>query len=174
MSASNWAKDCGVCHVGGGQMEYDRDMKNYGDPSSADAGSAYTYRPNLIAGDGSIIPRGNRIHFDQLTNELYGDNKAEVDCMMCHMDGLRTGAAWYISQGCSPSNPIGPADDPTCTGTQFAGVDTNTGKFYDSFNRNIAVSIGFFKQSASAGIGALIDLSTVLFQACHHQIPGTR
>jgi hypothetical protein len=34
MSTSNFGKDCGVCHVGGGQMEYDRDMKAYGDPSS--------------------------------------------------------------------------------------------------------------------------------------------
>jgi hypothetical protein len=156
MSTSNFGKSCGVCHVGGGQMEYDSDMKAFGDPSSTDASSLLTYRINRIE-DGSIVP-GSIVSTSTNSNrELYGDNKAEVDCLMCHMNGLKTGAAWYKSLGCGPAKPVGPANDPTCSGPEFAAVD-NSGGFYDSFNRNIAVSLGYFKQAASAGIGALINL----------------
>ncbi len=155
-------------------MEYDYDMKAYGDPSSTDIASRYTYRPNRVAGDGSIVPGGIVSTDTNSTRELFGDNKVEVDCMMCHMDGLRTGAAWYKSLGCSSTNPVGPADDPTCSGPQFAGVDTDAGTFYDSYNRNISVSLGYLKQAATAGLGALIDLASGTLSNVPSTIPAEK
>ncbi len=156
MSPSNFAKSCGVCHVGGGQLEYDRDMLPYGQAGDMNEGDRYTWRPTRIEG-GVVVPGAIADVSSNPTAELYQDSKAEVDCMMCHMDQLRVGAAWYKSIGCGPSNPVGPADSPDCSDSRFTYT---SGQIYDSYNRNAAVSVGFFKQAASAGIGALIDLST--------------
>jgi hypothetical protein len=157
MTSPGYARQCGVCHVGGGQLEYDYDMKPYGDPTSNDTGGKYTYRVARVNPDGSGIPGGIILTSTNANNELYGDNKAEVDCMMCHMNELRTGAAWYKSIGCDGTpGKVGPADSPACTDSRFTFA---SGTIYDSFNRNIATSLGYFKQAASAGIGALINLS---------------
>ena len=153
-----WAKQCGVCHVGGGSMEYDRDMLPYGQPGTANEGDRYTYLgPRLVGGvptAGGIV----ELTSSNSANQLFGDNKVEVDCMMCHANTLRTGAAWYKSIGCNGTSVPGPTDDPACTGPKFANLVS--GEFYDSYNRNAAVSYGFMKEAASAGIGATINLGT--------------
>ena len=88
--------------------------------------------------------------------------------------------------GCDGINMPGPADNINCNGYYDVpfnpGVDGpnpdsrftyTAGTIYDSYNRNIAVSIGFFKQSASAGIGALINLSDGTLSGVPSEIPGS-
>ena len=97
---------CGVCHVGGGQMEYDRDMHAY-DPNKGDGENSYFSfdRNRIVAGF------------------LDSTNKMEVDCLMCHLNSSATGAnesgagrAWYQSYGCGTTGgPIGPVYDPNCS-----------------------------------------------------------
>ena len=165
MSPSNWAKSCGVCHVGGGSMEYDRDMNDYSATSAA--GDRYTW---LIPTPASPTGRIVDIAADPTiqSTQLFGNNKAEVDCLMCHMNEIRPAAAYYKNTMNCTASGVGPSDNPNC-GTQkntpFGPMPDmrftfNTGDFYDSFNRNIALSYGFFKAGASAGIGAKVDLST--------------
>lgn len=87
----DWAMVCGVCHVGGGQMEYDRDMKPY-DPASTSADNQYfSFVQN------KIVP-----------GFLSSTNKLEVDCLLCHLNSSSTGAnqsgtgrAWYQTYKCS-------------------------------------------------------------------------
>ncbi len=170
MSPSNFAKSCGVCHVGGGQLEYDRDMQAYGRSGDSNEGDRYTWRPTRI--EGGIVVSGSIV--DVATNpgnELYQDNKAEVDCALCHMKDLKVAAAWYRSVGCGSSSPVGPADNPTCD-TADARFSYTAGAMYDSYNRNAAMSVGFFKQAASAGIGATINLSTGALSGNPATIPG--
>jgi hypothetical protein len=184
MTAPMFAKDCGVCHVGGGQLEYDLDMKAYGDPTSGDTGSVYIYQSPTAAGAAGGIVATSAANYPQ----LLGDNKAEVDCMMCHMNKLQTGAAWYKSMGCDGVNMPGPADNINCNGykdvpfsyppiddlnnpdTRFTYI---SGTIYDSYNRNISVSMGWFKQSAAAGIGALINLNNGTLTGVPSKIPGS-
>ena len=168
MSPSNFAKSCGVCHVGGGQLEYDRDMLPYGQAGDTNEGDRYTWRPTRIEG-GAVVSGGIVEVSTNASAELYQDNRTEVDCMMCHMNQLRVGAAWYKSIGCGPANPVGPADSPDCSDPRFTYP---AGQIYDSYNRNAALSLGFFKQAASAGIGALVDLSTGAIAGNPPAIPG--
>ncbi len=154
MSPANWAKSCGVCHVGGGQMEYDRDMNAYG--ASSAEGDRYTWLiPTPASPTGRIVDIAATPTIQ--STQLYGDNKAEVDCLLCHMNEIRPGAAWYKSIGCNGTTVQGPSDDPSCSSSKFTYTP---GTLFDSYNRNAAVSYGFFKQAASAGIGATINLAT--------------
>ena len=171
MSPSNFAKSCGVCHVGGGQLEYDRDMQLYGQAGDGNEGDRYTWRPTRIEG-GSVIS-GSMVEVSTNPgNELYQDNNSEVDCALCHMKTLKVAAAWYKSIGCGSGNPVGPSDNPTCDPGD-PRFSYTAGSIYDSYNRNAAVSVGFFKQAASAGIGASINLSTGAISGNPATIPGT-
>ncbi|MBI4685652.1 MAG: hypothetical protein HY755_10690 [Nitrospirae bacterium] len=158
-----WATQCGVCHVGGGALEHDRDMLPYGQAGANNEGDRYTYLGNRIVG-GAVTAGGIVELTAPQTTQLFADNNVEVDCMMCHANTLQTGAAWYKSIGCSDTNMVGPADNPNCDSTNDATGQPDS-RFtwvngsYDSFNRNAAVSAGWFKQAASAGIGAAITLS---------------
>jgi len=184
MSPANWGKSCGVCHAGGGSLEYDRDMKTYGQPGSGNEGDRYTWLITHIASDvanggetvngvfysaGSVV-KGQLVDLSQNAdlqrNQLYGDNKAEVDCLMCHMSQTRPGAAYY-------KNTLAFSDKPSNTPTDDPRFTFNSGDIYDSYNRNIAVSFGYFKQAASAGIGAGINLQTGDISGVPSTIPGT-
>ncbi len=165
MSPANWAKSCGVCHVGGGQMEYDRDMNAYGPGSPT--GDRYTWLiPTPASPSGRIIDIAATPSVQ--STQLYGDNKSEVDCLMCHMNEVRPAAAYYKNTMDCATSGVGPYDNPNCGSTMmtpFGPMADNRfnfsiGDFYDSYNRNIAVSYGYFNAAASAGIGAKVDLST--------------
>ena len=178
MGVSNWAKSCGVCHAGGGQMEYDRSMNEYG--ATSPTGDRYTWLIPTASGSGAPV-NGALVDVSTLEGnakdrQLTGANKAEVDCLLCHMSEMRPAAAYYKNTlGCSDSNMTGPADNPNCgaqkavfmdmkTGTPMMMADSrfdfSIGGLYDSYNRNIAISYGYFGAAASAGIGAGIDLAT--------------
>jgi PKD repeat protein len=147
-----WAFTCGVCHVGGGQMEYDRDMKSY-DPTSTSSDNQYfSFVQNKI-----------------VAGVLSSTNKLEIDCLLCHLNSSPTGAnqsgtgrAWYQTYKCSASNPIGPMNDPTCVvqgrdpnfGLPGAGPFT-PGTAYDPENRNIALKTLSFQYGPALGIGAI-------------------
>jgi hypothetical protein len=176
MSPNSYAKQCGVCHAGGGQLEYDRDMNQYGSGSAT--GDRYTWLN--VALNGSSTVNGQIVDISATpaiqTTSLYGDNKAEVDCLLCHMSETRPNAAYYKNTlGCGDTNMTGPADNPNCGSNKVVFMDMKTGvptmmpdnrfqfaigDFYDSYNRNIAMSLGLFKQAASAGLGAGVNLQT--------------
>jgi mono/diheme cytochrome c family protein len=175
MSPNSYAKQCGVCHAGGGQLEYDRDMNQYGSGSAS--GDRYTWLNVAVNGSTTVNGRIVDIAADPTiqSTSLYGDNKTEVDCLLCHMDSIRPAAAYYKNTlGCSDTNMTGPADNPNCGSQKVVFMDMTTGTpmmmpdnrfnfsigdFYDSYNRNIALSLGYFKQSASAGLGAGVNLA---------------
>ncbi len=118
MTAPMYAKDCGVCHVGGGQLEYDLNMKEYGTTGTADddTGSTFIYQSPFVDGSGNAYAGGIVATSAANYPQLLGDNKAEVDCMMCHVNAVATGAAWYKSMGCDGVNMPGPADNLNCNG----------------------------------------------------------
>jgi hypothetical protein len=155
--AQDWNFSCGVCHVGGGQMEYDRNMGSYGT---------------------STTPAGDNKYYSYLRGQIvdgYMDatNKAEVDCLMCHLsDGGTSGSgrAWLQSIGCNAGNQMGPLNDPTCSlgvnsdgsarldgtyGLVGAGMFT-PGTKYDPLNRNLAIRAQSLNYAASLGIGATV------------------
>ena len=184
MSPANWGKACGVCHAGGGQLEYDRDMKPYGQPGSNNEGDRYTWLITHIASDvanggetvnGIFYPAGSVIpgqfadlaqNSDFQPSQLYAENKAEVDCMLCHMSEIRPGAAYY-------KNTLAFSDMPSNTSQSDPRFSFTPGAIYDSFNRNIAVSYGYFRQAASAGIGAGIDLASGALSGVPSAISGS-
>ena len=191
MSPNGYAKQCGVCHAGGGQMEYDRDMGTYG--SGSPSGDRYTYLlPSLSGADavaGSIVDISATPGIQ--STSLYGSNKVEVDCLLCHMQEARPGAAWYVNTllCSSATDTVGPSDNPRCGNQKIVFMDMNTftpmmmadnrfsfqtGDFYDTYNRNIAISLGYFKQAASAGIGAGINLATGAISNMPTQIAGAK
>ena len=151
--AQDWNFSCGVCHVGGGQMEYDRDRNPYSASSPSGDATYYSFV------NGSIVP-----------GFMSNTNKAEVDCLLCHLnDGVGmsgNGLAWLQSLGCGPSNPIGPINDPTCSTSgytpsgPFAGMPGagpfTPGTDYDMYNRNLALKMMQFDWAASLGIGATV------------------
>ena len=192
MGVPNFAKSCGVCHAGGGQMEFDRDMNEYG--AASPAGDRYTWLIPTASGAGAPV-NGHLVDVSTLTGnakdrQLTGANKAELDCMMCHMSEIRPSAAWYINTlGCSDTNMVGPADNPNCGSSRVVFMDMvnniptmmpdnrfsfTNGDFYDSFNRNIAISYGYFSAAASAGLGAGIDLATGSISGLPTTIPGSK
>ena len=161
MGVSNWAKSCGVCHAGGGQMEYDRDMNPYSATSAA--GDRYTYLvPTVDGSKNAVAGRIVDIAAEPAiqSTHLYGDNKAEVDCLMCHMSATKPGAAYYKYTLKGSDLPRSAGGGALSGGVDNPELNFTVGAMYDSYNRNIAVSYGYLKQAASAGIGAGIDLST--------------
>ena len=157
--AQDWVTYCGVCHVGGGQMEYDRNMADYS--TSSPAGDQWTYEyPSLDYPDG-------RLTTIDVAGGLSGTNKAELDCLLCHIkttdqSGTGNGRAWLKSMGCGSSNPIGPLNDPTCSGgSAYLGVPAagpfTPGTSYDMYNRNLALKTKSYKFAASLGLGATVS-----------------
>jgi hypothetical protein len=149
--AQDWNFSCGVCHVGGGQMEYDRDRNPYSLSSPSGDANYYSYM------NGAVV-----------AGFMSNTNKAEVDCLLCHLNdgsGMSgNGRAWLQSMGCGPTNPIGPMNDPTCTGTSgmpglpAAGTFT-PGTDYDMYNRNLALKSFRFDLAASMGLGAVATIN---------------
>lgn len=157
--AQDWAVSCGVCHVGGGQLEYDRNMSNYS--SASPGGDRYYFeKPSLSS------PSGRLTSVDAGPKGMSASNKAELDCLLCHLrtsdaSGSGNGRAWLQSMGCSSSKPMGPLNDPACTGTSaYPGVPAAgsfpAGKAYDMFNRNLALKSNSFNYAASLGLGATV------------------
>ncbi|MGV1099823.1 InlB B-repeat-containing protein [Thiovibrio sp. JS02] len=155
----DWVTYCGVCHVGGGQMEYDRNMNDYG--TSSPSGDQYTYEyPSLQ------FPNGRLTTIDQ-AGGLSATNKAELDCLLCHIKttdpaGTGNGRAWLQSMGCDSNNPMGPLNDPTCSGTSaYPGVPAagtfTPGTSYDMYNRNLALKTKSYSYAASLGLGAVVS-----------------
>ncbi len=147
--AQDWAYSCGVCHVGGGQMEYDRDRNAYSASSPSGDANYYSYM------QGTIVP-----------GFMSATNKAEVDCLLCHLNdnsgASGNGRAWLQSMGCGSGNPMGPMNDPTCSGTSYfpgvpdAGMFT-AGTKYDMYNRNLALKTLQLQYAASLGLGATVS-----------------
>ena len=158
MGAQSWVNTCGVCHVGGGQMEYNRDLADYG---TAGEGTGDTYvlkyaRPDDAATAGIDESSWNNVSVGNMS----ASNKGEMDCLMCHLDGSNAGSAWMKTLGCGPANPIGPMTDPTCSGTpMYPGtrtVDIGDGvNNYDMYNRNFALKQRRMDLQASMGAGAV-------------------
>ena len=155
----DWAFTCGVCHPGGGQMEYDREMADYGTTADNNGDNFWFYwNPNTQSiTDGSIT-----------AGFMNGTNKAEVDCLMCHLygsGGAGHGRAALQTLGCSDAYPIGPLNDKNCDGTPDPGYPPaslipTAGMFqpctaYDMYNRNIAVKARALNYAASLGLGAI-------------------
>jgi hypothetical protein len=69
-------------------------------------------------------------------------------------------------------------DQPFKPGVKGPNPDTRftfiAGQIYDSYNRNIATSVGYFTQAASAGIGASINLQTGALTDGPLTIPGAK
>jgi len=154
MGAQSWVESCGVCHVGGGQMEYDRDMNWYSLASGK--GDAYFIK---YAGQGGA----NGSYLNVSNGYMSSTNKAEMDCLMCHLVETNPGSSWLRTLGCGPDNKIGPLNDPTCAGSAtgrdpMMGLRTiNTTKEvgvgeYDMFNRNFALKQ--YKPGLAASLGA--------------------
>lgn len=163
-----WAVTCGVCHVGGGGMEFDRDRNSYSNSSAS--GDRYYYQLARLGEAAGLKDTG--VPANVAMNDT---NKAEVDCLMCHLHDNTpmsgNGYAWYQSMGCGVGKPIGPANDPTCSGSNSgmyamsglpAVVPFAAGTKYDMFNRNLAIKAPSYKiadarwdYAGSMGIGAI-------------------
>ena len=156
MGAQSWTNTCGVCHVGGGQMEYDRDLNDYSAASAP--GDAYVMKYARL--DDPATPGIDETSWNNVSaGWLDSTNKGEMDCLMCHLDGSNAGSAWMKTLDCGPSNPIGPMTDPTCSGTpMYPGTRTVTVgdgvTDYDMFNRNFALKQRRNDLMASMGAGA--------------------
>ncbi|MDA8099373.1 MAG: PKD domain-containing protein [Nitrospiraceae bacterium] len=179
-SPTQFARQCGVCHAGGGQMEYDRDNGMYS--ASSPTGDRYTWVNVSVDGSGNTVS-GRMVDIsatpDVQATSLYGDNRAEVDCMLCHMADIRPAAAYYKNTlNCTEH----PSDNPDCGTTRYTAFGPmpdnrftfNVGEIYDSYNRNIAISLGFFKSAASAAIGAKLDMATGAVSMMPSMIPGAK
>jgi len=158
-SPADWAKSCGACHVGGGQLEYDRTLNPYS--SNSPAGDRYTYvKPHINPQTGEVVAGGiydiSQIPELQAT-ELFGSNNAEIDCMLCHSNDPRPMAAWYKSMGCGQGGVPGPKTDPNCSGEIF---NFSPGNIYDIYNRNLVLLMGRYNIAATAGLGVPINPMT--------------
>lgn len=156
MGAQSWTNTCGVCHVGGGQMEYNRDLQPYG---SAGEGGGDTFVLKYARPDDPNTPEDETAWNNVEAGWMDDVNKAEMDCLMCHLDGSNPGSAWMKTLDCGPTNPIGPMTDPTCSGTpMYPGTRTVTigdgVTDYDMFNRNFGLKQRRMDLIASMGAGA--------------------
>ncbi len=171
----DWAFSCGHCHAGGGQLEYDRDRNDYGSAGEGSGDFYYFKPPTLDDPIGGIT-----------ATHMSGTNKAEVDCLLCHLHDSSNisgnGRAFLNSIDCAGRSvlgsgvQLGPINDPYCAyqlapnGTDPALTDPNMmgrngagmylpGTKYDSFNRTLAIQDQQFNLAASLGIGAKASLS---------------
>ena len=157
MGAQSWTNTCGVCHVGGGQMEYDRDLNEYS--TGSEPGDRYVMKYARLS-DGNAT-NGDETSWDTVSEGWLSDtNKAEMDCLMCHLDGSNAGSAWLKTLDCGPGNPIGPMADPDCSGISdmgpaFRTVTVGDGVTdYDMYNRNFGLKQRRNDLIASMGAGA--------------------
>jgi hypothetical protein len=147
----DWVLTCGVCHVGGGQLEYDRDGDPYDNVTSPD-GDRWVFDYPTIA-----FPNG------QLNLGFMSDtNKAEVDCLLCHLDWTvdaaknNNGLALLQTWGCDSVNLLGPLNDRECADVTAAGaLSVGPGISYDMYNRNYAIKNKKMNFAASMGLGAV-------------------
>ena len=157
MGAQSWTNTCGVCHVGGGQMEYDHDINDYS--AASGPGDAFVLKYARL--DDPATAGVNEDSWDNVeVGWLNATNKAEMDCLMCHLDTSNPGSAWLQTMDCGPTNQIGPKTDPTCSGTpMYPGTRTvtlGTGVTdYDMYNRNWGLKQRRNDLIASLGAGAL-------------------
>lgn len=152
--AQDWVLTCGVCHVGGGQMEYDRDLNDYSATSSS--GDYFMFEYPTVANPNPIVPTPGFMN---------GANKAEVDCLFCHASNPASGHYWYKTLGCSSSMPIGPGNDADCDGVNDSPMydmlgmspvsPPPVGTAYDPYNRNASIKARNLEFAASMGIGAI-------------------
>ncbi|MBI4791900.1 MAG: hypothetical protein HY789_04015 [Deltaproteobacteria bacterium] len=155
MGGQSWVNTCGVCHAGGGQMEYDRDMNPYG----ATSGGGDRFVIKYARPDDPATAEDETDWENVTVGAMSATNKAEMDCLMCHLDGSNPGSAWMKTLDCGPGNPIGPMTDPTCSGTpMFPGTRTvslgDGVTDYDMFNRNYGLKQNRLDLVASMGAGA--------------------
>ncbi len=152
--SQDWVFSCGVCHVGGGQLEFDRD-RNPVTSASPDGDYYQFFYPSQDDPDPTGVQPGSMV-----TATEY----AETDCMMCHAGKSKTANVVYQTMGCDETNPIGPMNDRNCDGVQdnpmfgMVGALTVTtpeiGE-YDMYNRNHAVKRHKLSLAPSMGLGAL-------------------
>ena len=151
-------------------MEYDRNMDAYGSNSTYGPNSGWSFGDNYYF---SWDPTSQSIKDGQIENGwMSATNKAEVDCLMCHLmkdsEGAGHGRAWLQSMGCNSTLPIGPANDKDCDGnnddpSMFPSFLPTAGAFapgdaYDTYNRNMALKWKRLDLAASMGIGALAQI----------------
>lgn len=152
--AQDWVFSCGVCHVGGGQLEFDRNRETV--TSASPDGDYYQfYYPSQVHPDPTGVSAGTMV-----TATEY----AETDCMMCHAGKSKTANVVYQTMGCDDTNPIGPMNDRNCDGDQdhpmfgMMGALTVTepeiGE-YDMYNRNHALKRHKLSLAPSMGLGAV-------------------
>lgn|GEM_PF-2214745 len=154
MGAQEWVNSCGVCHVGGGQMEYDRDLNAYG--ASSGDGDKFVMK---YARPDDPDTQAKETSWENITvGNMSATNKAEMDCLMCHLNQNNPGSAWLKTLDCGPGNPIGPMTDPSCSGTTiFPGsrtVSPDNVWAYDMYNRNFGIKQRRYDFIASLGAGA--------------------
>jgi hypothetical protein len=159
MGAQHWVETCGVCHVGGGSLEYDRDLNWY----SAASGGGDAFIIKYAGLDDSNTAEDETSYVNVSPGFMNSSNKAEMDCLMCHLNESSPGSAWLRTLDCGPDNMIGPGNDPACAGSDtgydpMIGMRTiNTTKEigvgeYDMFNRNFALKQ--YKPGLAASMGA--------------------
>jgi hypothetical protein len=157
MGAQSWTNTCGVCHIGGGQMEYDRDLNDYS--AGSEPGDAFVLK--YARPDDPTTTTVDETSWNNVESGwLDASNKAEMDCLMCHLDGSNAGSAWLKTLDCGVGNPIGPMVDPTCSGTSAYGPAFRTVTIgdgvtdYDMYNRNFGLKQRRNDLIASMGAGA--------------------
>jgi hypothetical protein len=135
-------------------MEYDRDLNDYSTASAP--GDAFVLK--YARPDDPATPEDETSWENVTAGWMSDTNKAEMDCLMCHLNGSNPGSAWLKTLDCGPGNPIGPMTDPTCSGTpMFPGTRTVSGPTewtYDMFNRNFGLKQRRMDLIASMGAGA--------------------
>ncbi|MCB2180900.1 MAG: hypothetical protein KQH63_02605 [Desulfobulbaceae bacterium] len=149
--AQDWVLKCGVCHVGGGQLEYDRDLNPYSAASSSGDYYMFDYPTPSNPNPAAVTP-----------GFMSDTNMAEVDCLFCHSENAANGHYWYMTLGCSDTMPVGPGNDKNCDGINdspmYAGMSPvnppAVGSGYDAYNRNAALRVQNLDFAASMGIGA--------------------
>ena len=149
--AQDFVDTCGVCHVGGGQLEYDRDMADYS-PSSP-SGDYYVFNYPTLDNPNPVAPS---------PGFMDATNKAEMDCLMCHLGNSGNGRAFLQSIGCDDTTKVGPANDANCDGATDPGYPPQAltagpyqaGTAYDMFNRNLGLKNHRLDLAASMGAGA--------------------
>jgi hypothetical protein len=157
MGAQHWSETCGVCHVGGGQLEYNRDLENYGTAGEGDGDTYVIKYAELDTDSGDGI---DQTQWDNVTvGWMDSTNKAEMDCLMCHMDNYNSGSAWLQTMDCGDTGgSIGPMGDPDCSGSGSWTRDLTIGTgvtAYDMYNRNYALKQYRNDLAASMGAGAI-------------------
>ena len=139
-------------------MEYNRDLEAYGTAGEG-AGDKYVLKYARLD-DGATAGVDETSWVNVTVGNMDATNKAEMDCLMCHLDGSNPGSSWLQTLGCDGTNQIGPMVDTDCSGVSDYGPNFKTVSVsdgvseYDMYNRNFALKQRRMDLMASMGAGA--------------------